>query len=91
MLATTGMRAMAEPKPATPPPRAPPRSGDAPDAFDIWLRASMRRVHDAVAAEPVPEALRRLAAGGEPSPAEVMQGATRSGPSGRTAARDAIA
>jgi hypothetical protein len=54
---------MAEPTSATHPLPTPPRSGGGPDAFDIWLRMCLRRVHDAVAAEPVPKALRRLAAG----------------------------
>lgn len=53
---------MAEPKPARPA-SLPLATGGGSDAFTIWLRVSLRRVHDAVAAEPVPKALRRLAAG----------------------------
>jgi hypothetical protein len=48
-----------------------PTPGISADAFTIWLRASLRRVHDAVAAEPVPEALRRLAAGEDAEPPSV--------------------
>jgi hypothetical protein len=53
---------MADPKPPTY--RAPPapRADGSRDAFDVWLRISLRRIYDAVAAEPVPEALRQLAA-----------------------------
>jgi hypothetical protein len=54
---------MAEPKPPTRRASPPPTADGSRDAFDIWLRACLRRVHDAVAAEPVPEPLRRLAAG----------------------------
>ncbi len=64
---------MAEPKSMTPPSPSAPRPGGGLGAFDIWLRDRLHRVHDAVAAEPVPAALRRLAAR-EPSPAEVMRG-----------------
>jgi hypothetical protein len=52
---------MAEPKPTTA--RAPHAPTPTPDPFGLWLRVSLRRAHDAVAAEPVPEALRRLAGG----------------------------
>jgi len=70
-IATAGCRAMAEPKPAT---LRPPRlrvPGDIGDPFAVWLRVCLRRVHDAVAAEPVPEALRRLACGEDAEPPSV--------------------
>jgi hypothetical protein len=59
---------MAEPKPESlRAPRTPAPDGG-PDPFTIWLRVSLRRLHDAVAAEPVPEALRRLAVGEDAEP-----------------------
>jgi hypothetical protein len=36
------------------------------DAFDVWLRGALRQLFGAVADEPVPEALRRLATGEAP-------------------------
>jgi hypothetical protein len=33
------------------------------DAFDLWLRRGLRQSHDSVAAEPIPEDLRRLVEG----------------------------
>ncbi len=61
---------MAEPKPPTLRPPPAPTADESRGALDIWLRVCLRRVHDALAAEPVPEALRRLAAGepNEPAP-----------------------
>jgi hypothetical protein len=64
----TERRVMAEPTPSIPRRSPAPTLGGSGDAFTTWLRVSLRRVHDAVAAEPVPEALRRLAAGEDGAP-----------------------
>jgi hypothetical protein len=66
-----GTPPMTEPKsPTRPPPHPPVPGGD--DPFTLWLRVSLRRVHDAVAGEPVPEALRRLATGEDAEPRAVL-------------------
>jgi hypothetical protein len=55
-------RASADPAAADPAP-LPQGSGPAapdPDAFDLWLRSSLRHAYDNVAAEPIPENLLRL-------------------------------
>ncbi|MGG5817280.1 hypothetical protein [Falsiroseomonas sp. HW251] len=40
--------------------RVPAPAGRQDDAFDLWLRASLKRAYDDVAAEPVPPHLLRL-------------------------------
>jgi hypothetical protein len=60
-----------QPKPlADPPPstRDGGRTERPHNAFDIWIHGALRQLFGAVADEPVPEALRRLA-GGEAPPA----------------------
>ena len=52
-------RAPAHPAARAPLPRARPAARD-PDAFDLWLRSSLRHAYEDVAAEPIPENLLRL-------------------------------
>ena len=51
-------------RPKQPPVKAspiPPASGKEPgEAFDLWLQRSLHQLFDAVAKEPIPEALLRL-------------------------------
>jgi hypothetical protein len=54
---------MAEPKSQTPASPRTPTPGGGGDASAIWLHGALHGLFGAVAAEPVPEALRRLAAG----------------------------
>ena len=59
------------------------------DAFDRWLRRSLRQAHDDIIAEPVPDAL--LAILGEPSPDGASGGRAPSGRSVDPATSDAQA
>jgi hypothetical protein len=63
--APTGGRAIEGRRPPTTPPQPPTAGsggGSSGDAFDAWLRGALRSIFGA-ADEPMPEPLRRLAAG----------------------------
>ncbi|GAN76175.1 hypothetical protein [Acidisphaera rubrifaciens] len=54
------------------------------DAFDRWLRRSLRQAHDDIIAEPVPDALMQILGEAAPQAASANPAADGAGPADRT-------